>query len=181
MDYTVSTFTHKNGTEYFKTSVSAMPFIRTSKNRTQEQFLSAANEYYSKPETHRLAYSKMVQNRWSALNQRCVNGKWSQTHTNQFKSYQRHQIELQMTKEEFTAWMESQKTRYFEILATGDVPSIDRIDNSAHYTISNIQLISRHENLEKRWGKECRIMTPEQKIRASVNNAKNYKRAKKGE
>jgi hypothetical protein len=52
--------------------------------------------------------------------------------------------------------------------------SIDRIDETKGYSIDNIQLISHHENIEKRIGAKCEFLSKKRKLQASKKNKKAY-------
>jgi hypothetical protein len=98
----------------------------------------------------------MCQEIQNSLNQRCVNGLYSNSKSvktsPQFQSYHKKGITINMTKDEFTAWMMLMKPVHDRIIANGERSSIDRIDEKKGYEISNIQMISLHQNIENRYG-----------------------------
>lgn len=87
---------------------------------------------------------------WSNLNRRTVNGKkpaYSNESTRRF--YLSKGIELRMSRAEFYSWIEEQREYLAGIYASGDYPSIDRVDSSGHYEISNIRIMPLKENLSR--------------------------------
>lgn len=127
---------------------------------------------------HRSEYSKIINNRWHSINQRCVNDLYSTSnsalHSPQFVSYHKRGITINMTREEFTNWMWSVKDIHDEIIRNGDKSSIDRIDEDRGYEVGNIQLISLHANIEKRLGKKCDFGAPDKKEAIKSKNARQY-------
>lgn len=105
-------------------------------------------------------YENIIHNRWNSLNQRCINGQYTTSQSAercpQLKSYREKGIRLEMSKDEFKAWMLANESLHNEIVARGDKSSIDRIDESKGYCTDNIQMISLHKNIEKRFGKPCK-------------------------
>lgn len=123
-------------------------------------------------------YTSIIKNRWNSINQRCVNGKYSKStsvqYSPQFQSYHKKNISINMTKEEFTNWMLSVEQIHNDIVSKGEKSSIDRIDESKGYEIGNLQLISLHSNIEKRYKTTCKIQPKEQKDKVKVRNQKYY-------
>ena len=85
---------------------------------------------------------------WTTLNQRCVNGAhFSDTRRN--SSYKRKGLRLEMSREEFFAWVDENWSVFARLYAEGKTPSIDRKDNSIGYTYGNMQVIDLKENMRK--------------------------------
>lgn len=123
-------------------------------------------------------YSFIIENRWKSINQRCVNGCFKTPNAPQFESYTRKGITVNMSKEEFTTWMLSVEHIHNQIVSKGERSSIDRIDETKGYEIGNLQLISLHENIEKRVGKTCNYLKPEDKPKKSISNRSSYQKFK---
>jgi len=51
-----------------------------------------------------------------------------------------------MTREEFLQWIIPELENWIKTYNTLDGVSVDRINNSGHYEISNLQLITKVEN-----------------------------------
>lgn len=162
---------------------------------TRKEFIELANEkFFEKYNcnwnglcrgTKKLTdYDKVIHNRWSSINQRTSNGKYNSSNSAinspQYKSYHRKNITVNMTKDEFITWMLSVEETHNKIIATGQKSSIDRIDDNKGYEIGNLQLISLHENIEKRVGKICDYQKPEEKLKNTLYNKKVYDRNLKG-
>lgn len=85
---------------------------------------------------------------WTTLNQRCVNGAhFNDTPKN--ASYKRKNMLLEISKEEFCAWVDENWETFEKIYKEGKTPSIDRKDNSIGYIASNMQVIDLKENMSK--------------------------------
>ena len=84
---------------------------------------------------------------WNTLNQRSVNARPQITPRNY--SYFRQGVRLEFTKAEFCSWVDKNWPAFKALYENGRTPSIDRIDNSGHYTIDNIQVIDLKENMAK--------------------------------
>lgn len=88
---------------------------------------------------------KFALRRWHKINARCVNGQKP-------SKYQSYSIGLgrrvEFTREEFNLWCERQRAMILSIIAGGDIPSIDRVDDAGHYTLQNMRVIILHENIE---------------------------------
>lgn len=104
-------------------------------------------------------YLQIINNRWAAINQRTANGKFNSSFTAQnnpqTQSYQKKGITLELTFQEFKDWMLENEEKHNQIVLSGDNSSIDRLDETKGYSLDNIQMISLHENIEKRYGKKC--------------------------
>lgn len=126
-------------------------------------------------------YLQIINNRWSSLNQRCVNGKYttspSAKQCPQLKSYRAKGITIDMTFNEFREWMLANEELHNQIVASGEKSSIDRIDERIGYRLDNIQMISLHENIEKRYDKECE-RTTDKETRKKWNRSQYIKGAK---
>lgn len=94
---------------------------------------------------------------WKTLNQRCVNGRYAHAESiqksPQMQSYHRKNIELHLTKDELRNFWYTNEDKVKEILLSGGIPSIDRIDDTKHYTLDNIQVLERMDNIYKSTGK----------------------------
>lgn len=123
-------------------------------------------------------YAGLIENRWRSMNQRCVNGCYKTLNTPQFNSYVKKGIKINITKEEFVNWMLSVEEIHNQIVSRGEISSIDRIDEEKGYELGNLQLISLHENLEKRAGKTCEYTKTDKKIQKKVWNRNAYLRNK---
>ena len=85
---------------------------------------------------------------WTTLNQRCVNG--SHFHdTPRNAAYKRKKLLLEITKQEFDDWVDTVWSDFESLYFSGKTPSIDRIDNSIGYRISNMQVIDLNVNMSK--------------------------------
>lgn len=123
-------------------------------------------------------YLALINSRWSSLNQRSINGKYTTSPSAQkcpqLKSYRDKGITIDLTYDQFKAWMLANETLHNEIVARGDKSSIDRIDESLGYNLDNIQLIPLHQNIEKRVGKECKYTKEEEKEQKRIQNQRKY-------
>ena len=200
-------FTEKNlkivkekNTNYFRISNKDFILVRSENSMSKEEFIALANKTYierfgkepvymarncttrSKEPTD--PYMKVIRNRWASLNQRCVNGEYknSESVTKNFQQFSYHKkgITLDMTKDEFFAWMLSVKPIHDEIVSNGDRSSINRIDSRKGYSVDNIELISIHKNIEERYGFDCKRMTEEELTQKSIFNHNRYLNSQKG-
>lgn len=162
---------------------------RITKSITEKDFIDLANKkFYEKYKTDwkgvcrgakRLTkFEKIINNRWNSINQRCINGKYSKStsvqYSPQFQSYHKQNITINMTKEEFTNWMLSVEQIHNDIISVGEKSSIDRIDETKGYEIGNLQLISLHSNIEKRYKTTCKCQPKEHKHKKKIENQKYY-------
>lgn len=85
---------------------------------------------------------------WTTLNQRCVNGSHFKD-TPKNSSYKRSNRKLELTKEEFDIWVDENWDKFLALYECGKTPSIDRIDNSIGYRVSNMNVIDLKENMAK--------------------------------
>ena len=85
------------------------------------------------------------------------------------KSYHKKQILLQITQDELKQFWKDNEKLVKEILAAGGTPSIDRIDDSGHYTLSNMQILERKANIEKSRGISDRLITETKEERRLIN------------
>lgn len=114
---------------------------------------------------------------WTTLNQRACQGKYSNSpsikNSPQMQSYHKKGIELHITKEELTKFWYDNESKVKAILSAGETPSIDRINDKGHYSLDNIQIISRKENIHKSRGyaENPKPYDPEQK---KEENRKQY-------
>ena len=100
----------------------------------------------------------IMRNRWCSLSERTVNGRYSSVgHKPQSKSYHDRSVTIEMTKEEYMDWVMSpavvEQAIWFYSHRIN--PDIDRIDDAEGYSVSNIQLLNHHLNVEKRFGHPC--------------------------
>jgi hypothetical protein len=158
-----------------------------SKDGKQSKCISCCKKYYeeNKENTKQKLvkdYEYIIKNRWKALNQRSCNGLYSNGNTiktsYQMVSYHNKNITIDMKFDEFSIWMYSEKDTFDRISATGEIPCIDRIDDLKGYQIDNIQLISRHENFEKKYGKICKKYTKEELEKKKKYNKNQYMKSK---
>ena len=85
---------------------------------------------------------------WTTLNQRCVNGAhFNDTPKN--SAYKKKKLLLEITKQEFIDWVDAVWSKFESLYSSGKTPSIDRIDNSIGYRISNMQVIDLKINMAK--------------------------------
>lgn len=126
-------------------------------------------------------YTSIIRNRWNSINQRCINGCYKTPNAPQFQSYTRKGITINMSKEEFTIWMLSVENTHNQIVSKGEKSSIDRIDDTKGYEIGNLQLISLHDNIEKRIGEVCKYSTSEAKLKKIPQNKSMYNKFKNKE
>lgn len=154
--------------------ISEKDFIVLANKKFQEKY----NCEWNKGNKKLTKYHYLINNRWASINQRCINGKYSKStsvqYSPQFQSYHKQNITINMTKEEFTAWMLSVEDLHNEIISVGEKSSIDRIDETKGYEIGNLQLISLHSNIEKRYKTTCKCQTKEQKDKVKIKNQKYY-------
>lgn len=85
-------------------------------------------------------------NTWNNIRKRVINGKPHPRNA----AYIRKGIRLDITKEEFYTWCESQRNIILSMYSQGITPSIDRINAEEHYCLGNIQIISHIENINRR-------------------------------
>jgi len=119
---------------------------------------------------------------WKTLNQRCVNGLYANSpailNSPQMISYHKKQILLQITQDELKQFWKDNEKLVKEILAAGETPSIDRIDDSGHYTLSNMQILERKANIEKSRGVSDRLITETKEERRLINKQQYNKAVK---
>lgn len=85
---------------------------------------------------------------WTTLNQRCINGAhFSDTSRN--KSYRDKAVMLEMTKAQFSEWVDCNWAKFAALYAEGKTPSIDRINNALGYFAENMDVIDLKENMRK--------------------------------
>lgn len=168
---------------------------------SREEFLNQANEEYRAKFGHDYAgipwrsdlindprigakYLSMIKSRWASINQRTINGLYkdsvSAQANPQAKAYRAHDVRVEMTLDQFTAWMVDHKPEHDAIVDRGESSSIDRIDETKGYSIDNIRIISLHENIEKRLGKKCNVTNAHYKKLKAATNHRQYIKALKG-
>lgn len=117
---------------------------------------------------------------WKTLNQRCINGLYANSETikksPQMVSYHKKQIELHVSKEELYTFWKSNEIIVKNILTSGGTPTIDRIDDKKHYTLDNMQILDRMENIHKSKGYAENPQTYYKEDRAA-NNRRAYRKA----
>lgn len=95
--------------------------------------------------------------RWGDLNKRTVNGSSKSKYAFRY-NYRKNKTELRITRNEFFEWCDRNRDVYESIKRSGETPSIDRIDSTGHYELSNMRLISLRENSRRgrveRWENE---------------------------
>lgn len=162
-------------------------------NLTVEDFLKIANEkffgIYGKNFDPSLLkrrdltkYDSIIWGRWASINQRTINGKYNSSPSAlscpQLKSYRSKGITVNMTFGEFESWMKSVEHIHNQIVEKGEKSSVDRIDETKGYEIGNLQMISLHENIEKRVGMKCKRFPEESKGLKKESNQRIYQNAK---
>lgn len=63
----------------------------------------------------------------------------------QFDAYQH--VTLDVTKDEFYSWAQSQRDAWEALVAEGKKPSVDRIDPSKGYALGNIRIVDLRANI----------------------------------
>lgn len=89
-----------------------------------------------------------VKQSWCNMNTRAINGSHHSS-SGRNELYKRNGIKLLITRDNFKAWCIERKDKIEEMYRNGDVPSIDRVDSSKHYSFCNIQLLEYSENRRK--------------------------------
>lgn len=93
---------------------------------------------------------------WKSLNQRCVNGLYCNSkavqNSPQMISYHKKGIEIHITQTELKQFWKDNEVLVKSILTSGGTPTIDRILESGHYTLDNIQILERKANIHKSRG-----------------------------
>lgn len=92
--------------------------------------------------------------RWLCINARTINGAYPNRKNKRIKGYFDKGIRIEMTKDEWHAFCDENEKVIMDFYAAGETPSIDRIDDKGHYSLGNIQIISRKENCRK-GGQTC--------------------------
>lgn len=161
------------------TNISLEDFLKSANDKYFEKFGEEANRYTKKRQNNSISeYERIIKNRWASINQRSVNGAYanepSVQATPQHISYKKRNIMLEMTKEEFYAWMYSVEHIHNEIVARGDKSSIDRIDSNRGYSLDNIRMVALHKNIEDRIGKPCKYVEESMKKEIGDRNRKKY-------
>jgi len=167
---------------------------RSEKSMSLEEFLELANKLhfekygfeanYVSREVHTKAkhapdpYTVIIRGRWASLNQRSSNGKYNKAksinNNPQQLSYLKKDIKVEMTKQEFFDWMWQNKAKHDKITSAGERSSINRIDPRKGYSLDNIELVSLHNNIEEKFGFECRYMSEVELAEKSILNALRY-------
>lgn len=83
---------------------------------------------------------------WKNINGRTINGSSPKWKDRNCRHYLDKGIRLEMTRDEFSAFVASHWDEVLDIRASGGKPSIDRIDSSKHYSLDNIRIIPLKEN-----------------------------------
>lgn len=122
-----------------------------------------------------------TENTWRTLNQRCVSGCYSNSPSvlasKQMQAYHKKNIRLEMTKDELRTFWYANEEKVKDIILSGGIPSIDRIDDDKHYSLDNVQILDRKENLHKSKGHSANPQKID-KRKARENNQEAYRRAK---
>lgn len=95
---------------------------------------------------------------WTTLNQRTINGAHP-VHSRRNLRYMEKGIRLEITREEFFAWVDANWPTIEAIYAYG-TPSIDRKDAAGHYTLDNMQILELRENAGKDRRRPLIMTTP---------------------
>lgn len=93
-----------------------------------------------------------IRYRWKDINKRTINGTQSKrVFRINNASYLRKGIEVRMTRDEFKRFCLENERHIMALYASGDTPSIDRIDPNGHYEIGNIRILSLSQNRGRRY------------------------------
>lgn len=117
---------------------------------------------------------------WKTLNQRCVNGRYAYSdavlRSPQMISYHKKNIRIEITKSELEKFWRDNEQIVKDILSSGQTPTIDRINDNGHYSLDNMQILSRKANIQKSRGvaENPKPYDPETKSR---ENARRYREA----
>lgn len=121
---------------------------------------------------------------WRTLNQRCVNGKYANApsiqKSYQMQSYHKKQILIQITQDELKQFWKDNESLVKSILASGGTPTIDRIDDNRHYTLSNMQILDRKANIHKSRGYADKPACVDKETQRK-ENARRYRESQKKE
>ena len=99
--------------------------------------------------------------RWKDLNRRTVNGYGRKLKQS---SHLRKGIRVEITKEEFYAWCESQRVLIESLNAKGLRPSLDRINSNGNYELNNIRIIPHRDNVNE--GRRARWNVQQQRYQS---------------
>lgn len=86
---------------------------------------------------------------WQDINRRTVNGQFADMSNYRNKCYLENDVRVEMSKDEFYDFCETNKRKILKLYKEGHTPSIDRIDPTKNYEIGNIQVMSLSENVRK--------------------------------
>lgn len=146
------------------------------KCNNKRSYQSLKNKKYTDP-----VYYFTEQN-WKTLNQKCVNGRYcnseSVRNSPQMQSYHKQNIELHITKEQLYQFWKDNESKVREIMAKGQTPTIDRINDNGHYSLDNIQILSLTDNIHKSRG-YAKNPKPYDKESRKNDNRKQYLKNKK--
>ena len=164
------------------------------KGKTRSECIVCVKSYYSEHaeelKKHRDEVRKKLketdpcryyaESTWKTLNQRCVNGLYANSkaikNSPQMVSYHGKGILLCITKDELAQFWRDNEVLVKTILTSGGIPSIDRIDSNLHYSLDNMQIMERNENMRKSRGFSER---PKRRTKESIRikNSQMYRNA----
>ena len=156
----------------------SISYLNTCRKCTTKQaYKRFADKKYTDPVKYYTEQS------WRTLNQRCVNGKFANSPSikanNQHISYHKKGIELHLTKDELKQFWTNNVELVKSILTSGGTPTLDRIDDTKHYEIGNIQVLDRMENIHKSRGYAEEGKWKPSKEQKKIENARRYRNSHK--
>lgn len=89
---------------------------------------------------------KFINVTWTNINRRTVNGLKPNLKSRGTRRYIERNIRLEFSRQEFSAWVYSQRAAFEALKLAGQRPSINRIDSTGNYTLENINIISLDQN-----------------------------------
>ena len=91
-----------------------------------------------------LAYFKL--SRWKSMNQRTVNGTRPNYENPPIRRCLEKGTRLELTKQEFYAWCDTQERKILGLFRRGEIPSVDRRDPLKHYSLDNMRIMECNKN-----------------------------------
>lgn len=83
---------------------------------------------------------------WTGINARTVNGLYADNNNKSNVHYLKRGILLKFERAEYKEWCFKQREAFLLMLQRGERPSIDRIDSSGHYSLSNLRIVPLKTN-----------------------------------
>lgn len=137
--------------------------------RLKEYYQRHKEVLKAKCRAYRLTPMGWAVNAWARLNNRTVNGAKPYWSSLSHRYYLEHGVRLDMSKAKFYAWVLAHWAEAEAILKNGGIPSVDRVDSSGHYAISNIRIIENRLNHQN-----------ERSVLARIRNAASAERDGRG-